>query len=66
VKFGAGTASPVGKFPSLSGFLWSLISSLVDVVSFDSTFCFMKLSSLSERTPSSTLSCGSCNATNGG
>jgi len=62
VKFVAGTTSLVGKFPSLSGFLWSLISSLGDGIAFDSTVCFIKLSSLSERAPSSTLLYSSCNA----
>jgi len=33
-----------------------------DGVAFDSTVCLIKLSSLSERTPSSTLLCSSCNA----
>jgi len=62
VKFVAGTTSLVGKFPSLLGFVWSLISSLGGGVAFDSIVCFIKLTSLSERTPSSTLSCSSCNA----
>ena len=35
VKFVVGIASAAGKFPSFSGCLWSLISSLEDGVAFD-------------------------------
>ena len=38
-----------------------LIDSFGDGIAFDSTVCFIKLSSLSERIPSSTLLCSSCN-----